>query len=746
MKKRVVLIVAACLIFVLAVVVSTRFFANGRLEYDRAAFAAYSEKSLRPQVSGTLPDLGSTGFMKISENSVLAFLYSREFHAFEVVDKRNNYVWSSMITQAYNHKTIMNRLHRNAMKELFTVNYIDSQKNAGAENTTTSTVTVMEEAVQNGISLHFDFTDIQIRITLDLWLDNNSLNASIPIDSIREYGKNTLTSIDLLPMLAASNLSEDGYIVYPDGCGSVYRFGSDETEGANSSFMADVYSDNNFNLDTVEQNKETKVQNVMLPAFGVIHGNNGVVGYICDGAERSTIKLQGAGNIYNVDRVFSSMTYHKTYNYKSPDNKDIVDVDKNSRAGDYTVKYLFAYHANKATYGDLAALVRKFLLDTGRMATGEISKAPHVNIQFLMGAVENTILLKRYVPMTTFDQAASILRDIKANSGVSLSAVLLGWQSGGYGSNPTSDQAALKIGGLSGERKFNAFARQEGIPAFLETNRVDAQKSSGGYSKTSDVVCDPMGDPVTNEDEDAFVLNPFKQFVRLTQSSLNQYRSAQAAGVAFDEIGKLLYEDYSPKTNMTKADSVNVDSAMLAAARKQLGAAAAQGGNAYVLREADLLYDLPDMDSGYPVFQQQIPFYQMVVHGHVPYTSIEYGNGTDDFQKLKLKWIEYGSIPTYILTSQDTSLLKDTELKQLFTSRYSDFRGEILALCNEWETRLKGFDSAEMVYHDRSGDLATVRYSNGKTIFINYGETEKTVNGVKIAPMDYTVVGSDAAP
>ena len=40
-----------------------------------------------------------------------------------------------------------------------------------------------------------------------------------------------------------------------------------------------------------------------------------------------------------------------------------------------------------------------------------------------------------------------------------------------------------------------------------------------------------------------------------------------------------------------------------------------------------------------------------------------------------------------------------------------------------------------------SSDLVKVEYTNGLTVFINYGKEEKTIDGVKNEPLSYTIKG-----
>lgn len=83
--------------------------------------------------------------------------------------------------------------------------------------------------------------------------------------------------------------------------------------------------------------------------------------------------------------------------------------------------------------------------------------------------------------------------------------------------------------------------------------------------------------------------------------------------------------------------------AVLAGKRKNL---AVGGGNAYVLPYATRLYDIPDKDSGYYQNSAAVPFYQMVVHGCVDYSSLA-GNLSYNDAYQKLRWVGNGEHPPF---------------------------------------------------------------------------------------------------
>ena len=174
--------------------------------------------------------------------------------------------------------------------------------------------------------------------------------------------------------------------------------------------------------------------------------------------------------------------------------------------------------------------------------------------------------------------------------------------------------------------------------------------------------------------------------------------------------------------------------AALKSLRKTLGGAAVRGGNSYVFPYVDWIQDVPETTSGYLHTDYAIPFYQMVVHGYIPYTGMAVNQFYDkDYQFLKM--VEYGSLPYYTLSAAQL----DADEAGVYASPYSLYAQDIVAVYNRYSKQLAGVAGSQMLSHAIDGDLVTVTYAGGTTVYINYGQSAKTVAGVTVGAMDFTV-------
>lgn len=90
--------------------------------------------------------------------------------------------------------------------------------------------------------------------------------------------------------------------------------------------------------------------------------------------------------------------------------------------------------------------------------------------------------------------------------------------------------------------------------------------------------------------------------------------------------------------------------------------------NAYALPYADFLTEMPEGGSGYALLGESVPFYYLVVNGSIPYALETAGNLSPDLQKTKLKWLEYGAAPYFLLSGESSEKLTDTAAESLFST------------------------------------------------------------------------------
>lgn len=679
----------------------------------------------------------SVDYNKIAETSKLALYYNQKENSVVVQNLVNGFRWSSVVTEEQYDIASLNSQWKANVKALFNINYTNFKNNDGlilASNSVEQKPSITVKNIKNGISLNYDFKTLKISFTVELTIGDNFFNVLIPADSIKEQGDFGLVSIEMLPFFGAVKDKQDGYIFYPDGSGALMNLDDISHVGAKpkswSVFSPDLV---NYMMD-----KDNSI--ALMPIFGVKQSINGFLAIITEGEEDASINLTPSGNVVNLNRICSEFIYRRSYTDPRIKKTIAKKFTKDMSNVNHSIRYIFL-SGSDANYSGMANQYRDYLIK-GEKISKHISNGDKIplGVDFFMGVNEKLFIFNKFIPMTTFSEVENILESFR-NIGVdSIQTNLIGWTKEGYGTPPLQFPPNKKLGGWSGLKNLANYAKNNNIKLYLQANLIDATSENGGFSKRNDVAFQPSGVAFTDFSRERFILNPYVISKNFIEKFLPEAKKYRIGGINFQGLGRFIYSDYNKKYPTTSAQTLEYWKEIMGNAYKELGGAAADGGNAYVLKHADRLFQIPDKDTGYFITSEKIPFYQMAVHGLVPYSSTP-GNLSHDFSREKLKWVEYGYIPYFELTYQSPVLLKHTNYNKLFTSSYKDWVETASEVYKEFNQRLGGVWSQYITGHEKLlEDVYRVTYENGTQIYINYRQQAVSINGYDIKALDYLVV------
>ncbi len=733
-RKKIIAITAAALAVVLVALVVLTVLTRAEADY-----------SLLAKVKGDAPvytkeKLPEDNVISLGSVSGRELTYQRDISAFFVKDTATAKVFTSGVS-ADSYTLTGDTAQDGRMYTLCQVGYTDFSGAADVFTNISTECKILERPMKNGIALGLAFEEFGICFTVEVWLNEHGLCARVPVGSIQEKKKFGITSITLFPFMGGVSNSEDGFIVYPDGSGSLYEFGKSDQPNPIST---PIYFTSSFDLDEIETSILQGQQNVMIPAFGVTDGSSGVVTYVAKGDTTSYITLYPSGFSSDYNRIAASCMYRKSYSYMSPSNIEINEVEKNISATDFTVQFLFmqAQQGKKISYGDIAGEIREYMLETDRLnQKKDIADKIRADVQIIMSTRSNSGMQSGLKTLTTFEQVREIVETLDKDNRDKLQLFLLGWQQNGYGLNPSGNKAAGSVGSKNEFKELNKWLGSNDIISYAVADYVYAQSGGKNFNKSSQAVYNEMNLPITNADYDEYLLNPLLELQKLTEKRLPYLSDVKMSGLALDKVGYYLYDDYRDDRRLTREQTSLAMLAMAKNAQKVEMSVAVQGGNAYMLRGADCLYDLPEAGSGNTDMAYSIPFYQMIVHGVITYSGNVPGNMAADFDKQKLKWIEYGSVPSFILTYESSQELKNTYADNAFATDYKQ-QTEIMNSCiKEFNSELAFTAGEFMTCHEViQKNVIRLTYSGGNQILINYNDKEVTVGSITVPAVGYVVL------
>ncbi|HIW74541.1 MAG TPA: hypothetical protein H9684_09465 [Firmicutes bacterium] len=679
-------------------------------------------------------------------------LYVNEKEAMFAVEDGGGRVWTST-PPAYEEDEIASGDVRRRMASLVELTYADSLANTNTLNGRKHCVeegTFTVQKIDGGVRFNFRFESRGFVIPLEVRLREDGVELSLVTEEIEETMENyQLLRVSVAPYFSAAGAQEEGYILVPDGSGAL--IGLQGNNGYTLDYSQYVYG---RDAATTQLEAGAVTENVRLPVFGMKHGDTGFAGIITAGASRAILNAAVQGKRSSYSNVYTEFIYRDT---------DLVLVEKkNERVRmvesahtalpRQTVRYVLLT-GEDADYVGMAEAYREYLLDEGGLTPRvEAGSAPLV-VELFGGVMTQQYVwgfpVKRVAPLTTYEDAQQILAALK-DAGVE--QVLLNytyWNKDGTGA---ALQTALKpegrLGGSSGLKELATYCREQDTPLYLSVNTNTMVKSAWGYNKKSDAASSVQRNPAmqynyelnTGEAEvssPTFLLTPQK-LPELAQKLAGSADSYGIAGLSTSFLGNTLYSDFG-KRAIPRDRSEEIWKEALTALAGATGSLLVDGGSAYALESASFITAAPTDSSRYLMETEEIPFYQIVLHGIVP-MSVGSLNERSDARQGLLKAVETGSCLQYRWLARNETELQETDYDTVISARYTDWLDTAAEQYREAAELLQSVADQTIADHERlSRNVTRTTYADGTAVTVNFGPEAVTVDGVELAAESFLV-------
>ena len=677
---------------------------------------------------------------KAAENDRFRLLLHEDGLDFYIEEKETGRVWGSALHPDQSKLSNKNKEEVSALLELNIVGEDEAIKSLTLTDINSSDFDVTIDTLSNGIAFQIEETTDEIAFTLEITLEEDGFTALIPEGSVKESGKGKLLSLHLLPSFGATEAGQDGYVFYPDGSGALIPLREHSSEIAKT-YTFPFYGTSVPDLADLKEREEQNIRNLMLPVFGINSKKGGFFAVASAGDANASLNMS-VSDLYRVWFQFDWRMYTSAeFNYTGTafGGGSINKLLPDRIEGDRSVR-VFLLTEGKSTYSDMANVYRDYLQKTGVLTQKIQQDDIPLSLEVLMSVTASGMLGDTLRVMTTFGETEDMLKELQDSGVKTLETRLKGWSSGGYEAKPTAQGFESALGGISNAKKLMNAAKETGN-LYWEADYLTGDAQKGSFNQKKDVLRNLLGAPITDKDKTQFLLNPFS----ILQSRVAAWCEKQPETyLCLTDVGSRLLPNLYEKDPYSRTETKQLYTEILKKLKEKQGIVSLTGGNAYVLPYADRLYDLPDSDSDYYQNGSSVPFYQMVVHGWISYSSLA-GNLSEDLQRQKLKWVETGSVPHFVITKQPTSELKDTGYNRLFSSEFSLWKEKMVKVSEEFNQRLSSVWNAQMIRHEwLSESLVKITYENGNAVWINYGEKEVSLDGITVPAMDY-VVGKEKA-
>ena len=608
----------------------------------------------------------------------------------------------------------------------------------------------------NGIQGSASPTKPNFTIPLEYRLDGGSLLVSIPMSRAKEGAGFQLRSIDVLNFFGAADKEQQGYMLVPDGSGSLIRLNNGKLK--EEQYVQRIYgmdpNDNSWRRGQVSESAR-------MPVFGMKAGEAAWFAVIEKGDAMASVAADVSGKKNSYNFVHSSFTLRgedELELYTGNKVQEIQLLNDQLYRGDIVIRYSFLDHAN-ASYSGMAALYRSRLAADNvlRPLQNEGSIPFYLDI---LGAVDKQksflgVPYRSVVPMTTFQQAGGIAAQLQQQGVNRLMMRYSGWSNGGVNhASPNSLHAGSSLGGRSGMQTLQKQLEENGGELFPDTAFQRIYHDDGGFKPSADAARF-----VTREQAELFPYNRALNRMDMTLGSyyllsptklpyyvdsfLSDYKKKGAIGLSLRDLGDVLSSDYREGRVVQREASKRIVEQQLAKIRESVDQTLLSGGNAYAWPYADHMIDVPAASSGFVITDEEVPFYEMVVHGYISYGGQAWNLADEqNMRKQLLRSLELGAAPHFSLSYESSSQLKFTAFSAQFSSESELWLKEAADLYQEIDKALAPVQNDVIAEHIRHpGGVVEVRYSKGTTLLINYSNVAQSVNGHKIEPESYWIGG-----
>lgn len=595
-------------------------------------------------------------------------------------------------------------------------------------------------------------------LTIEYELDGDQMLVRVPASGIHfpeEYPINTLS---VLEYFGAGGSKDEGAILVPDGSGALIHFNNGKMQYP--SYQQDIYGpDLTMKLREASSN-ESKAR---LPVFGMIRPEGAFLGIIEEGDAVAMVNADISGKLNSYNNVYPSfyVVNKSDITLQSSDMvRTLPKFQNKPTSSDFVVRYAFV-GAEQASYSGLASLYREHLLATGGLPEMEADqKSAGVPFYLKLFGGMSTRQHMLGIPynsteaLTTFEEGQAILSKLMEKNVSNIQVRYAGWFNDGLHHRlPDSIKVDGVIGGKKGMKAFGEYTNDAGIGFYPDMAVLHVQ-SKKGFSPSKEAsrtltqepaVLYPMDPALQRRSKDlsaSYVLSP-NEINEVTTDMLKELKPLELRGVSLKDMAEQLNSDMNPKKLLDRTQALDTVRQALDQIKQQAGSIVAEGGNGYALPYVTGLTDAPMASSRFKLEDEEVPFFQLVVHGNISYTGSPYNLSTyTDARQYVLKLIEYGANPYFAWFNAPNHVVKETDYNNLYAANYEQWIDLAADMYKEVSQVNLPFTEQPMIAHEALAEgVFRTTYKGGGYVIVNYNDHTVEAGDHKIEALSYVTGG-----
>ncbi len=687
------------------------------------------------------------GHKYVTENETIEMYVKEENLSIVIRDKNTGAVMYSTIEKPVQSNEAWTNFMKSSivMEYLVGTNIVTYRADMYSQNPTKE-VTYKD----NGFRAKVTYPELEISFELDVSLTDTGIVAEIPKEKIEENNdRYKVSGFYVYPFLGYSKLGErEGYMFIPDGSGALIHL--KDNDGKFRQPYSEMVYGNNVGIDDAfvlslfnGMNPFNNPEKILAPVFGMVHTDTdiGFLGIIEEGQYSAKIEAYPSGAILPYNWVTSKFIYRQVYNQPTSQQSGTMVV-RQRNMNDFTIRVRYEFLSQeKATYFGLAERYRNYLVDH-QLVTKQQDDFK-VRVDMFGADVENGLIKKKKVPMTTFGQASEIFDELQSKGIDQILSIYKGWQNKGY-------YGGLPIRSFKPERQLNddlsllellAKSKEQNIDLFLyhDALRINLEESKSPTLK----VMRKLNKRQYSEDVYGKVYRSFhylhpKSSVDSLENMQKHYLNRGVDNLLIAGISNQLFSYSESNREYDRISTKGYYETAIANSYDQFSLLLEQPFS-YLWKYTKAMVDLPASSSGYVFTDEDIPFIALTLKGIIPMYS-EYVNFQANQVEFFLKLVEQGIHPSFLLTHEDPAALLNTNSSSIYSSKYERYEEVIEQYYFELKEIHEATKDSVIANYERSNGITTVDYDNGTTIYVNYQDRDVVVAGQTIQALSYKVV------
>ena len=530
---------------------------------------------------------------------------------------------------------------------------------------------------------------------------------------------------------------------------------ANETDAADGTENAETPAEEN----AADENTSDE-QTAELPVL-----TKGFVAYLEEGDAMADISADHGGSVHKFSSVYS------TFYPKPSDTYALTGISSTGSAtytiysdrrytGNYTLR-IFPICKEGADYTDMAAEIRNYLTNTGVLTPINPDEEPTDDVPLY---IENfgTIKTQQKIagfpvnlqsPLTTFEQTKNMVEELKSEGVGNIDVRLTGWYNGGLQKTaPSKLKVVGALGGKKGLKELIAYAKENNVGIYpdIEFTYVGYFSAFDGFKYKRDSVKTIDNRSAAHriynalyqgfEEDGNLIISP-NAMERFYNKIEKKYSELDGDTISVASLGYDLNSDHNEDLLLNREDSKEVIQDFLETLDNNTGKIMIDGGNAYALKYADHILNVP-LDSSQNInTSMSVPFMGMVLHGSTEFAGTAI-NLDGDYEYSVLKAIENGANLYYIVSKDNTSELKTfPEFSKYYAIRYDNWKQDMIDTYNTFNAAMKKVKYSFISEHEYLGTrLVRVAYDNGTEFILNYNTHDVELDdGTTVEAMSFIV-------